>query len=66
VIQRHLRLVPVSAVLLQSFLGFVLLVGGGCGGQESGATLTEQNKQNIEDELKSSAAAKQKGKVGQP
>jgi hypothetical protein len=64
-LRRHLRLVPVSAVLLQSFLGFVLLAGGGCGG-DSAPPMTEENKQNIADEQNAADAAKKPGKAGQP
>jgi hypothetical protein len=64
---RDLGLVPVAAVLLQMFLGLVLLTGGsGCGG-DSAPPMTEENKQNINDELNAADAAKKTpGKAGQP
>jgi Fe-S cluster biogenesis protein NfuA len=65
-IRPQLRLVPVSAIILQSFLGLVLLnCGGGCGGDTS-APMTEANKQNIQDELNAADAAKKTKKAGQP
>jgi hypothetical protein len=63
---RLLRRVSVSAVVLHAFLGLALL-SGGCGGGGTGAVMTDENKQNIADELKATEDAKknteQKAKV---
>jgi len=67
-VPRPFRMVPVSAVLLSWSLGFLLLLAGGCGGDQStGANLSPENKKNVEDELKAAEEQqKAKPKFGSP
>lgn len=48
--RRPFRFLSVSAVLLNSLLGLVLLTSG-CGGDQAGGELSPANKQNIQDEM---------------
>lgn len=49
--RRPLRFLSVSAVLLNSLLGLVLLTSGCGGGDQAGGELSPANKQNIQDEM---------------
>lgn len=62
-VHRLIRSASVATVLLASFVGFALLIGGCGGGEGTPRELTPEDKQNVADEMKGAEDAKKNTEV---